>query len=117
MPVDNKQAINGNNLEKWACVGISELCFHYQLCIADSDGKLNCRISEEKNTHKEELLTSNECSRTDKNTRGKRCIAIIDGLPRNQSTSNPNCGAGHTLSEWHIAERSYVNSCSDTRGH
>ena len=40
VPVDIKQAINGNNLEKWACVGISELGFHYQLCIADSRGKL-----------------------------------------------------------------------------
>ena len=27
-------------MEKWACVGISELGFHYQLCIADSHGKL-----------------------------------------------------------------------------
>ena len=40
VPVDIKQAINGNNLEKWACVGISELDFRYQLCIADSHGKL-----------------------------------------------------------------------------
>ena len=42
--VDIKQAINGNNLAKWACAGISEQGFPYQLCTADSHGKLKDRV-------------------------------------------------------------------------